>query len=81
VRRICRAITETEQFKICSAPEKTIGLQLGLDLPEFVEAIWHIGRCEEGFAIYFEDYPYFPAWLYSENLSKVLEQEEFTKEL
>jgi hypothetical protein len=80
-RRVQKAIAESKEFKLCDVPAKTIALKLGLDMPEFIEAIWHVGRCENGFAVYFEEYPYFPAWLYSDNLSKVFEQEDFVKEL
>lgn len=81
LRRMQLAIQQLTDFTICDPPEKQIELRIGLDEAEFTEAIWHIGKMNGKFAIFFEQRPYFPVWLQSPEFDKVLGKEPFAEEL
>ncbi|MEO1287996.1 MAG: hypothetical protein AAFV93_09510 [Chloroflexota bacterium] len=81
LRRMEIAINNSSEFTIVDPPEKSVELRIGLDEAEFTEAIWHIGKVNGQFAIYFEQKPSFPVWLQSPEFDKVLSQESFVKDL
>ncbi|MEM9950826.1 MAG: hypothetical protein AAF846_04445 [Chloroflexota bacterium] len=81
LRRMGIAINNSSEFTIVDPPEKSVELRIGLDEAEFTETIWHIGKVNEQFAIYFEQKPSFPVWLQSLEFDKVLSQESFVKDL
>lgn len=81
LRRMQLAIQQLTDFTICDPPEKQIELRIGLDEAEFTEAIWHIGKMNGKFAIFFEQRPHFPVWLQSPEFDKVLSKEPFAEEV
>ena len=80
-RKMKRAIESMTSFAVCDAPEKQLELHIGLDDTEFKEAIWHIGKVDGNFAVWFEKYPSFPLWLQSAAFDTVFNQDTFVKEL
>lgn len=81
MRKMKNALDEITEFTTCEPPEKQIELRIGLDEDEFTEAIWHIGKVNGQFAIYFEQHPSFPVWLQSSVFDKVLSQEPFNQDV
>ena len=81
MRKMKNSLDQITDFTICEPPDKEIELRIGLDEDEFTEAIWHIGKINGQFAIYFEQYPSFPVWLQSPAFDKVLSQEPVTQEI
>lgn len=81
MRKMKNALKEITEFATSEPPEKQIELRIGLDEDEFTEAIWHIGKVNGQFAIYFEQHPSFPVWLQSSVFDKVLSQEPFNQDV
>lgn len=81
LNNIQHAIQAINLFEVVPPPHEVITVRIGLDENPFTEAIWHIGKQDGRFAVYFEQRPYLPLWLASPALDRVWRQEPFAKDL
>lgn len=67
----------------CRLPKTYETLQIGLDDPisGYSLCVWHIGKVNGRFAIYFEQHPHFPLWLQFDTLDAIIMQEPFAEDL
>jgi hypothetical protein len=71
-----------EPVCVSDVPEVWIEIRIGLDLFEFTEARWRIGRTKDGeLAVQFVSYPSFPLWLCGEVVDKAFAGETFLHDL
>jgi hypothetical protein len=72
LKDVSQSLTQEQSLTIGHGIEDWLDIRIGLNLPDFPEACWKVGRSQHGFSIYLDCFPCFPIWLTSETLSKVL---------
>jgi hypothetical protein len=66
---------------LASPPDTWAEVRIGLDMPEFDEAVWYIGRTDTGLAARFLKHPAFPLWLQGSAIDQAFAGEPFLKDL
>jgi hypothetical protein len=62
--------TPEVRWDFAAAPDSSIELRIGLDIPGIPEAIWQVGRVDNRTAFCFLAYPELPIWMRSDALDR-----------
>ncbi|HEX2907571.1 MAG TPA: hypothetical protein VHO69_11955 [Phototrophicaceae bacterium] len=51
------------QLHLCDPPQSAVEVRVGLDMRDFAECVWQVGRVGDEVALFFEAEPHLPLWV------------------